>query len=433
MNANANLNATDVVAKLGLDKRALSHRRRRLFVVLAVLAVAAAIGMLVRKQRAAADVVPYETVVVARGDLVETISATGTLAPVNEVEVGSEVSGTIKTVEVDYNDTVKAGQVLARMDTSKLAAQVSQSESALEAARARVLDAEATLRESEAQNARLLQVHQLSDGKVPSRVELDAQEATVARARAGVASSKASVAQAQATLDLNRSDLEKTVVRSPIDGVVLSRQIEPGQTVAASFESPVLFELAEDLAKLELQVDVDEADVGLVRAGLDAVFTVDAYPDQHYPATILQVRYGSKTTEGVVTYTTLLRVSNDDLSLRPGMTATAIITTRQAADVLLVPNAALRFEPPRPTLPQMPRPKGSLLGSIMPHPPQHGPRPAAQSPGNGTHRQIHLLEGGVLRAVDVTIGLSDGVQTEVAGERLAPGMDVVVGTRAGTP
>jgi HlyD family secretion protein len=238
------------------------------------------------------------------------------------------------------------------------------------------------------------------------------------------------VSQAQATLDLNRSDMEKAVIHSPVDGVVLTRQIEPGQTVAATFAAPVLFKLAEDLSKLELQVDVDEADVGRVREGQEATFTVDAYPDKRFPATITQVRYGSKTTEGVVTYTTVLKVSNDDLCLRPGMTATAVITTRKAENALLVPNAALRFEPPDTTgrLPE--GEKRSLISSILPHPPRRelkqggAPKPAKES-------QVHLLQDSQLRAVPVTTGLTDGLHTEVTGGSMEPGMMVVTGMMSG--
>lgn len=409
----------------------LRRSRRAFAAVLAAVAVlAAAAGLwFVHQRHAAAGSVHYETQPVSRGNVVQTVSATGTLAPVKEVEVGSEISGTLKTVEADFNDRVTNGQVLARIDTSKLSALVLQSDAALKAADARVVEAGATLRESEAQLTRLTQVRELSGGKVPSLFEYEAQEAAVARARAGVATAQANVAQAQATLDLNRSDLGKAVIRSPVNGVVLSRQIEPGQTVAASFEAPVLFKLAEDLAQLELQVDVDEADVGQVRAGQSATFTVDAYPDREYPATITQVRYGSKTTEGVVTYTTLLQVSNEDLSLRPGMTATAVINVRKAENVLLVPNAALRFAPPQAPAAAPGGAKPSLVSSLLPHPPHREAKAsAADHPGRGA--QVHVLRDGQLRALPVKTGLADDRNTEVSGSGLEAGMAVVTGVAA---
>jgi HlyD family secretion protein len=337
----------------------------------------------------------------------------------------------MKTVEVDYNDRVRVGQVLARIDTAKLEASVLQSEAALEAAQAKVLESEATLQESDAQLTRLKHVRELSGGKVPSQFEFEAQVAAAARARANVASSKAEVTKARATLDLNRSDMEKAVIISPVNGVVLIRQIEPGQTVAASFEAPVLFTLAEDLSQLELQVDVDEADVGQVSEGQEAIFTVDAYPEKRFPAAITQVRYGSKTTEGVVTYTTVLKVNNDDLALRPGMTATAVITTRKAASALLVPSAALRFEPPRAPAAGAGGRKGSLISSLLPHPPRREAK-INGAPKAGAEQTVHVLENGELRAVAVTTGLTDGTLSEIKSGSIEPGMAIVTEMTTGS-
>jgi len=420
----AALQSKDVTDKLGLHENVARRLILRVVGVLLVIAVVCMALVISRNRQEAAAVIHYATQPVTRGHLVETVSATGTLAPVNEVEVGSEVSGTMKTVEVDYNDRVKIGQVLARIDTSKLAGQVSQSEAALESARAKILEAEATVQEAEAQLTRLTRVRELSGGKVPSQFEFEAQQATVARARANVASCKAEASKAQATLDLGRSDMDKAVIHSPVNGVVLTRQIEPGQTVAASFEAPVLFKLAEDLSKLELQVDVDEADVGKVREGQEATFTVDAYPDKHFPALITQVRYGSKTTEGVVTYTTVLKVNNDDLSLRPGMTATAVITTRKADNALLVPSAALRFEPPQAAVTEPAGAKRSLISSLLPHPPAREAKASAEIKTNKEQR-VYVLKDGQLCLMPVTTGLTDGLFTEVTTGSLEPGLNVV--------
>ena len=321
--------------------------------------------------------------------------------------------------------------MLGRIDTSKLEAQVLQSESALEAARAKVVEAEATQKEGQAQLARLCRVRELSGGKVPSQYEFEAQEAVVCRAQAGVASAKAEVSQALATLNVNRTDLEKAVIHSPVNGVVLSRKVEPGQTVAASFEAPVLFKLAEDLTQLELQVDVDEADVGQVREGQAATFTVDAYPDKHFPAHITQVRYGSQTTDGVVTYTTVLKVSNDDLALRPGMTATAVITTKKLEGALLVPNAALRFEPPQVQAAE-PKGGGSLISSLLPHPPRPETKANEAATTNKAQR-VYVLRDGQLSAVPVTTGMTDGLHTEVAGIGLETGASVVTEMKTGRP
>ena len=419
----------DVTKALGVGKQRSRWRRiRNFFLFLLLIGAAAAFGMywFTREQ---ASGITYETQAVRRGGLVVTVSATGSLEPIKQVEVGIEVSGTIASVEVDYNGHVEVGQVLARLDTSKLEAQALQSEAALEAAKARLLQAQATVQEAEAQMARLNEVRKLSDGKMPSQSEFDTQKAVQARARADEASAKASVSQAQATLDANRSDLEKAVVRSPINGVVLDRSIEPGQTVAAQFQSPVLFTLAEDLTQMELQVDVDEADVGVVREDQDATFTVDAYPDQVFPARTTQVRYGSETVEGVVTYKAVLRVDNSSLALRPGMTATAQITVDKRENVLLVPNAALRFIPPQTQTADTSGSRGGgLLFSILPRPPRPALTPRDTTNLRNKDQHVWTLRNGQVEAIAITKGLSDGKMTEVVGGALEEGMEVLTDT-----
>ena len=422
--------ANDIARTLGLD--ADKPHRRVLRIVIPVCALLAAICMVVWVQRTrsrAAGMVHYETRPVTQGDLVKTVSATGTLQPVKQVDVGIEVSGTIKTVDVDYNDSVTNGQVLARIDTSKLEAQVLQSAAALDSARANLRQVQATVREAQTQLARLTHVRELSGGKVPSQSEFEAQEASLARALADEASAKAAITQAEATLCVNRSDLDKAEIHSPIKGIVLSRAAEPGQTVAAAFSTPVLFTLAEDLAQIELRVDVDEADVGQVHEGQDATFTVDAYPDRHFPARVKQVRFGSKTVDGVVTYTTVLNVDNASLSLRPGMTATAAITTRKVTNVLRVPNAALRFEPPQAKVAETQNGNGSIIGSLLPHPPHAESHVQELSAGTNREQRVWVLRDGRLAAISVVVGVTDGTFTEVTGA-LEPGASVVVESMA---
>lgn len=369
--------------------------------------------------------VVYETQTVTRGDLSVTVSATGTLAPLKEVEVGIEVSGTIKSVEADYNDQVKIGQVLARLDTTRLEAQALQSRAALDAAKAKVRQVRATVGEADVQLAKLLNVLELSGGKVPSQYDLDAAKATLARAHADQAAAEASVEQAQGTLNINLTDLAKAVVKSPINGIVLARSVEPGQTVASQFQAPVLFTLAEDLTQMELQVDVDEADVGLVRPGQRARFNVDAYPDRDFPAEIIQVRYGSETVDGVVTYKTVLRVDNSSLSLRPGMTATALITVEHKQDVLLVPNSVLRFTPPAEPAKKA---GGGFLEALLPRPPRsdNGIKPVA----TGKTQQVWGLRNGQLLPVTISKGATNGKVTEITGGDIAPGTQLVSAQRA---
>jgi len=370
----------------------------------------------------------YVTEPVKRGDLIVIVSATGTLAPTNQVDVGSELSGIIKTVEVDYDDRVRVGQVLARLDTTKLDAQTMQSRAALEAAQAKLQQTQATAEEARAQLARLEQVHQASKGRVPSAQELDAQRAAMKRAEADQANAAASVSQARATLDAIQTDLAKMVIRSPINGVVLTRDIDPGQTVAASFQAPVLFTIAEDLTKMELEVDVDEADVGKVRAGQEATFTVDAYPERVFTARVDAVRFASQTVSGVVTYKTILKVDNPDLLLRPGMTATADVVVQKVTDAVLVPNAALRFVPASETAASAPS-GGGFLSRLMPRPPRP-PAAGADARADGKQR-IWVLRSGSPVAVPIVMGTTDGLHTEVLEGDLQLNDAVIVDTATG--
>jgi HlyD family secretion protein len=347
------------------------------------------------------------------------VSATGNLEPTNKVNVGSELSGTVEAVMVQQNDHVTKGQVLARLDLSKLQDAVTRSEGALESAQAKLAQAQATVKQDTANLDRYREVSRLSGGKVPSQTELESAEAALARAQADEQSASAEVNQARASLSSDRTNIFKASIRSPVDGVVLSRAVEPGQTVVAAMEVATLFTVAEDLRQMELKVDVDEADVGMVRAGQTATFTVDAYPDHQYSATVMRVAYGSQTKENVVSYSTMLKVKNDDLSLRPGMTATALIAAITRENALLVPNSALRFTPSA-TEPVASR---GLVGSLMPSPRARTTQSAAQS--KGSSQRVWTLRNGEPVAVPVTVGVTDGKFTEIVGGQVDEGMRVV--------
>jgi HlyD family secretion protein len=364
----------------------------------------------------------YATETASIGTLVVKVSATGNLQPTNTVDVGSELSGIVDKVYVDDNDEVKKGQVLTQLDLSKLQDTVAKSRASLAAAEAQVLQAQATVAEARATLARYQQVSQLSDGKVPSKTEMDAAEANLKRAEANVASARANVTQARATLQSDETNLGKASIRSPINGVVLSREVDPGQTVAASFQAPVLFKLAEDLTKMELQVDVDEADVGQVKAGQKATFSVDAWPGREYSAVITRVGYGSQESEGVISYLTVLEVANDDLSLRPGMTGTADITTLTRENALLVPNAALRFTPPTPDSTER-KPGSSVTSALMPRMPRQTRK--VQVTGNSGTPRVWVLQDGQPVPIDVQTGATNGRVTEITGGELQAGMQVI--------
>ena len=413
------------------------RRRRWLWPVAGLLAVAvvAAAAYVAWQQREAAAAPRFRTEPAARGDLVVAVAATGSLQPTNKVDIGSELSGTVESVFVDDNDAVRKGQVLARLDLSRLNDQVERSRSALAAAEARVRQAVATVQEARATLQRLQQVHELSGGKVPSQAEMAAAEAGLTRAQGEEASARAAVAEARAQLRSDETNVGKASIRSPIGGVVLSRKVEPGQTVAASLQAPVLFTLAENLRQMELQVDVDEADVGRVRDGMAATFTVDAYPGRRYPARVLRVGFGSQVKDNVVTYPALLSVDNEDLTLRPGMTATAEVTVAERSGVLLVPNAALRFSPAAGASPQAAAKPAGLVSQLMPRPSRQGaPRKAREDPraASALPQRVWVLQEGVPGEVPVTVGVSDGRRTEVTGGALREGAAVIVEQRSAT-
>ncbi|MEH3107280.1 MAG: efflux RND transporter periplasmic adaptor subunit [Sphingomonas fennica] len=428
---------TDLATFLGAGAHSPRNRwiKRGLIALAGVLLVI----LLVRLATGGKAVPVWRTEAVTRGDLTVTVSATGNLQPTNQVTVGSELSGLVTQVLVDNNDRVRRGQVLARIDPARFQDTVEQSRAALAAAEAAVGQAEATRQQTRAALNRLQEVYRLSGGKVPSGTELDTGRADYARAVAAVRSAEAQVLQARAQARIDQTQLSRSLILSPVTGVVLSREIEPGQTVAASFNAPTLFVIAEDLARMKLEAKVDEADVGAVKRGQPASFTVDAFPGRRFPAKIARVDVGANTgssgstgssgtttttatTSSVVSYTAELSVANGDLALRPGMTATADIVTSARRGVLLVPNAALRFTPPV---------AGSgggrgVAGMMLPGPrrQRRGSEPAI---GRGSRQTVYVAGAdGAARAVEVTVGETNGTQTEVTGQ-IAAGDRVIVG------
>ena len=366
----------------------------------------------------------YLTESVSKGNLVVNVTANGTLEAEREVTIGSELSGIVENVLVDVNDTTKRGQVLIELDTANLQATVLKAKAALASAQATKKEAEATLVEANAKYKRLLNVRKLSGGKTPAQTEIDEQAAVVARAEASVETAKAQIQNAEAELETANTDLTKAYISSPIDGVVLSRSVEPGYAVAASLQAVELLTIASDLRTLELEIDVDEADVSMVKPGQKATFTVSAYPNKNFPATLTKVAYGPEETEestNVVTYTAYLTVANNDLLLRPGMTATARIVTESRNDVLLVPNTALRFVPSVSV-------GSSAVSSLMMGPPHSGNNKKSTDVGGAaTQRQstVWVLRGNNAQQLSIITGASDGTKTEVISGDLKEG-DLVI-------
>ena len=319
--------------------------RRWLWPVLITLAVLALAWWFVGK-RSAAEESAYRTAAVERGEIRTAISATGTLSATATVDIGAQVSGQLQTVEVDFNDSVKKGQVIARIDPSTFQARLDQANATLASARASLNEAQAAAHNAEADYNRKAD---LVKRQLVSRTDADAALAARDQARARIASANAQVQQQVASLNSARLDLDKTVIRAPVDGVVLSRTVEPGQTVAASLQTPVLFKIAGDLRQMEIVLAIDEADIGQLRDGQPVRFTVDAFPDRNFNGRVKQVRLAATNTSNVITYPVVVQVDNVDQTLLPGMTANAEIEISQRENVLSVPNAALRFRPADPT------------------------------------------------------------------------------------
>jgi HlyD family secretion protein len=421
--------ATEIEDFLGQPPRSRWRRWRKwIFIGVPLLIVLLLLSRCFRP----APPVHYATAPVEKHDLTVTVTATGNLAPTVQVNVGSEESGLVDKVYVHNNDRVVKGQPLAQLDLSRLRDTLVQSQATLQAALATVAQNRATVAQTKANLAREEQVYKISGGKVPSQTELDTARADYARATANVLQAEAQVAQARANVSTSQTSLSKGTIYAPVTGVVLSRQVEPGQTVAASFNVATLFTIAEDLSKMKLQVKVDEADVGELHAGEPATFTVDAYPNQSFPATVARIDLGANatptvnsagttatSTTTVVAYTAELTVSNPKLLLKPGMTATANIVTDSVKNVMLVPNAALRFTPPSP-----PAKKGIFNG-----PPQEEKNADIS---RGARQQVWVVGAdGKPKPITVTVGHSNGSLTEVRGAELHPGLQVITGQLAG--
>jgi HlyD family secretion protein len=384
--------------------------RRRILVILAVL-LTATVAVTAYYRHASGDGSPaLTTAVVTRGDVVASVQATGTLEAVTTVQVGSQVSGTIASLHADYNSQVHKGEVIARLDPSVLQTQVEQARATLlrlqaDAERARVALEDARVQQRRAET--------LSSQQLMPASELESAQVATRQAEAAYKSAQAQIAQAQAALSQAQVNLSHTTITAPIDGTVISRSVDVGQTVAASMQAPVLFTIAQDLRHMQVNASVDEADIGRIAAGQAVTFQVDAYPGERFEGTVRQVRLAPVVEQNVVSYITVIDVPNPDLRLKPGMTATVAIELARADDVLRVPNAALRF-----------RPDAETLAAFGAQPPAAG--------GRG-ERRVWVLSGETLRPVRVEAGVNDGTSTAITGGDLQEGARVVTGVAASGP
>jgi HlyD family secretion protein len=382
------------------------------------------------------------TAAVTRGSVVETVDATGTAEAVTTVQVGTQVSGTIQSLYADFNSSVRRGQVVAKLDPSLFQTQVDQAQATVARLEA---DVERNRVEVADAQRKLIRARELSDRALIPRSDLDTAEAEALRTAAAQKSAEAQVTQARASLNQAQVNLGHTVITAPIDGTVISRNVDVGQTVAASMQAPTLFVIARDLTQMQVRASISEADIGRIRSGQPVTFRVDAYPDETFSGKVTQVRLQPVVEQNVVSYTTVIDVPNPDLKLKPGMTATVTVEIAREDDVLIVPNAALRF-----------RPTGELFAALGQTAPASFDRNEAAVPTSGVdgqaatlpaashvrtaqhagkgevtpHVRVWILRNGRLEAASVRLGITNGTTTAVLGGDLAEGAEVVTGTTA---
>ncbi len=393
---------------------------RRAMLIISVLAVGLAIGGYVFFNGERKAPVRYRSAAVERGPVISLVTATGTINPVVSVQVGTQVSGMIKSLHADFNSVVKAGDIVAVIDSEPLRARRDQAASNLDMSKANVARARTDLAQ---RNRELDRVKSLVAQQFVSQNDVDVAVTNFQAAEAQMNVSAAQVKQAEAALNAVELELKYTVIRSPVNGIVVARNVEVGQTIAASFATPNLFLIALDLTKMQVDTNVSESDIGGITEGKEATFTVDAYPGYQFSGTIRQVRLSPINVQNVVTYNVVVNVDNQDLRLKPGMTANVSIVVAQRDAVLKVPNAALRFTPP--TSGQVDRAK--LTGKPTK---EKGAEPSAGA-GRGTQVPSRTVwkqgSTGELEPIHVQMGISDGVVTEILSEELAEDALVVVG------
>jgi HlyD family secretion protein len=403
---------------------------KRLWLSLAAIVIAVAAGIYYYRSDVAAEAPTLNTAEVTQGDIVATVEATGTLEAVTTVEVGTQVSGTIKSLGADFNSQVRQGQIIAQLDPSLFDTQVAQERATVARLKAEM---ERVRVQAEDAKVKLGRAQDLAGRELIARSDLDAAVSTANAAAASVKSAEAQLVQAEASLNQAQVNLSHTVIRAPIDGVVIARNVNVGQTVAASMQAPTLFVLAQNLKEMRVNASVDESDIGKIQTKQPVRFRVDAYPNETFRGTVSQVRLQPVVEQNVVSYVTVIDVPNPDLKLKPGMTAAVTIETGRADDAIKVPNAALRFRPTQEAF--------EAIGQKAPEPRQ---RPQGQSQsargsqaggtnerrerGDGSQRNaVWVLAENTLKRVPVQVGISDGTQTAVTSDDLAPGARVVIG------
>ena len=425
-------------------------KRYWIWLVLLLTLIVAGAGYLFWSKKS--DVPQYRTATIEKGRLIASVAATGTLQPVVSIQVGSQVSGQLKEVLVDFNSVVKKNQLIARIDPESFEYRVRQAQADLDAARAQVATQQANIAAQRAFQSQIEvsladarrdfeRKEQLAEKKFISIAEVDkaraamnslaeqvkSAQAQVEVARANAGSAAAVVKQRDAVLAQARVDLERTAIRSPVDGIVIKRSVDKGQTVAASLQAPELFIIAENLTDLRVDTSIDESEVGKIQLGQKATFTVDAFPGRTFEGQVNQIRKSAQVVSNVVTYLVAISTQNSDLKLLPGMTANVRVVTSVQDEVLKVPNAALRFRPPQKPDDKLDK-KTERSKSGQKEGSANGSGRSKREPGVA---KLYRVENNELKVMTVKTGASDGQMTEITGEGIAEGVEVVTGVKGG--
>ncbi len=408
-------------------------KSKRFFISLALLLVVAGSGYGFWHFRSGPEQSPYVTIPVERANITQVVSSTGTLQAVVTVQVGSQVSGTIEKLFADFNTKVKAGQVVAQLNQDKFKAAVDQAKANILAAQSSHAKAKVGFADAERTLKRNTELRQRD---LTAQSDLDAAQTAHDAAMAQLEVNKAQTEQAQAALNQAMVDLRNTVIRSPVDGIVISRNVDVGQTVAASLQAPTLFTIANDLAKMEVHTNVDEADVGNIHEGQEVVFTVDAFPTRRFRGKVHQVRNAPIVVQNVVTYDAVVRIDNKELALKPGMTANVQFVVSRQEDVLAIPNMALRFKPPEEKNSPQELLREQKRRSAAPVGARRTNRPGGGGSGGEGRRgprrtRIYLLQDSKAQPVEVELGITDGSKTEVRSGALKENDAVIISMAGG--
>ncbi|MEA2029782.1 MAG: efflux RND transporter periplasmic adaptor subunit [Campylobacterota bacterium] len=405
----------DILERLGSEASSQSFWRRHWakFVVVFLIVVWSYFYSTIQESKVDER---YNTTTLSKQDLVIKVSATGNIEPTNRVDVGIEVSGTIEEVLVDYNDKVKKNQTLAKLDTTKLLSQFNNSKASLAVAKANLQEANISISDTYHELQRMQRLYRSTRGNYPAQQRIDQAQIAYLKAQAIYGAYKAKVLQAKALLKANEDDLKKAVVVSPIDGIVLDRKIEVGQSVVANMQIPILFTLAQDLKKMQAIISVDEADIGKIKEKQSVEFSVDAYPKKIFDGLIRQIRLNGVKVDGVVTYEVVVDVNNSNLLLRPGMTVSADIITQKLSNQPTIPNSALRFSP---TSNKANKNKGMFAS-----------KPKKTKKKKSSEKSIWILQEGKPSKVVVEIGVSDGIFSVLKSKNIESNTPIIISMKA---